>query len=147
MTSSQPAPPPATTITLDQVKAHTQLGATFEVLALTTFPEQAGSRRKVIAVLPDRYTAERSDNGRLGQQSWPAGTRFRGIDTATFEYDILADPASNTIIGTCRLRILPNLTCTEQSCWQTATEEENGRPCCPAHAAEFRHATSGQKER
>ena len=40
-------------ITLDEVKARAQVGATFEVLAHTYFPERAGERRKVIAVGPE----------------------------------------------------------------------------------------------
>ncbi len=124
-------------ITLDEVKARAQVGATFEVLAHTYFPEHAGERRKVIAVRPDRVIVERSGDGE-GTWSWPDGPQFRGIGAETFEYDF-TDPEGAT--GTSRMRILPGRTCIEPRCWHAASEEANGRLHCPGHAAEFRRRT------
>ncbi len=124
-------------ITLDEVKARAQVGATFEVLAHTYFPERAGERRKVIAVGPDHVIVERSVGGE-GTWSWPDGPQFRGIGAETFEYDF-TDPEGVT--GTSRMRILPGRTCIEPRCWHAVTEEANGRLYCPGHAAEVRRRT------
>jgi hypothetical protein len=129
------------TITLDEVKARAQRGATFELLAHTYFPEQAGELRKVIAVHPDRVIVERSGGGKA-TWSWPDGPQFRGGDAEIFEYDF-TDP--NGATGTSRIRILPGLTCIDPGCWLAAAEEASGCPFCPGHAAEFRRTGLGAR--